>query len=370
MPRIKTIREITPVKSRCIEVSSNNRLFTSGTEGNEMISHNSVVQRNIIFGAIMRPDRWRFLGIDLKRVELSAFRAYSNVVLGIATTLEDALTVLRFAQQTMMKRYTEMEELGINNFLDLPEAGQALMVMVDEMGELLSDSGKAVTDEQKEEALLRGEASAIIGSIARLGRAAGVHLVDATQRPDASIIAGETKANHPVRINCGRTNPTASSMILDNGEGARVKPKPRGRLYLQVHGQGNHGQGFFAPQDWIDEYLASIGKNPDGTPLSSQKKSLATISDMSQFENADLDAKEGVDNSTVIQKLREQDEMIDSGSIDIVEEETANQSSDSSSLERPTLGGGTGKDKFHRPEDDWDDDLDALIAENDREIGK
>lgn len=140
--KIKSIKEIEPELSRCIEVDSPDRLFAAGGyNGASVVSHNSVVQRNIIFGTILRPESWRFLGIDLKKVELSAFRAYSNVVLGIATTLEDALTVLRFAQQTMMKRYAEMEQLGVNNFLDLPEKGQALMVMVDEATELLSPSG-------------------------------------------------------------------------------------------------------------------------------------------------------------------------------------------------------------------------------------
>lgn len=140
--RIKEIKEIEPEMSRCIEVDSPDRLFASGgNSGNAIISHNSVIQRNIIFSCILRPESWKFLGIDLKKVELSSFRAYSNVILGIATTIEDALTVLRFAQQTMMKRYAEMEQLGVNNFLDLPEKGQALMVMVDEAGELLSPSG-------------------------------------------------------------------------------------------------------------------------------------------------------------------------------------------------------------------------------------
>lgn len=140
--KIKSIKPIEPVLSRCIEVDNEDRLFAAGgDDGKSIVSHNSVVQRNIIFGCILRPDSWRFLGIDLKKVELSSFRAYSNVVLGIATELEDALTVLRFGQQTMMKRYAEMEQLGINNFLELPEKGQALMIMVDEAGELLSPSG-------------------------------------------------------------------------------------------------------------------------------------------------------------------------------------------------------------------------------------
>lgn len=146
--KIKKITEIAPEPSRCIEVDSPDKLFAAGGEdGATIISHNSVVQRNIILGTIMRPQSWRFLGIDLKKVELSSFRAYSNVVLGIATTIDDALTILRFAQQTMMKRYAEMEQLGVNNFLDLPEKGQALLVMVDEAGELLSPSGvKALSE--------------------------------------------------------------------------------------------------------------------------------------------------------------------------------------------------------------------------------
>lgn len=140
--KIKEIKEIAPTLSRCIEVDSADKLFAAGgADGASFVTHNSVVQRNIILGCIMRPDSWRFLGIDLKKVELSSFRAYSNVVLGIATTVEDALTILRFAQQTMMKRYAEMEQLQVNNFLDLPAKGQALMVMVDEAGELLSPSG-------------------------------------------------------------------------------------------------------------------------------------------------------------------------------------------------------------------------------------
>jgi len=379
--KIKSIKEIAPEPARCIEVDSPDRLFAAGGEfGNAFVTHNSVVQRNIIFGAIMRPESWRFLGIDLKKVELSSFRAYSNVVLGIATEIEDALTVLRFAQQTMMKRYAEMEQLGVNNFLDLPEKGQALLVMVDEAGELLSPSG-VKSEEAKAEDELKGEAAMIIGSVARLGRAAGVHLVIATQRPDAKIISGETKANLGVRINCGRTDSNASSMILGTGEGTRVKANPRGRLYLRIYGSGNHGQGFFADQSWIDEYLASKGLNPDGTEINSGKKSrLANVTDMSQFETGDLDAREGVDNSSIIEQIRdeESDESFNNvmSQIDGDEEEdddwgfddsddTSSTQHDDGKLGRPELGTGEkNPDKFKRPEESWDLDLESLIEEN------
>lgn len=647
--KIKSARRITPELSRCIEVNSPDRLFASGgLTGSAVLSHNSVAQRNIVFGCILRPESWRFLGIDLKRVELSVYRSYSNVVLGIATTLEDAITVLRFAQQTMMKRYTELETLGLNNFLDLPNKGQALMVMVDEAGELLGSSGvKALasstyipnlsgrrniseiqigdivfdnhgeftqvldkyipqeqeqfdltlknaqsvssgkltqevirtgadhywvvtcpddtheaehiittrdllaeleltapgqtwkikrvasgvvntpqnllvapyilgqalagknplphealqtiaaqageaiaipdryiyssvdqrlelldgifehgaftttdlylvqdiqrviaslgftvilleteagitisyseesdewfeiesivpiaedgeleamyclrvassesqflctenfipthnTDEGKEQDMLKGEASMIIGSVARLGRAAGVHLIIATQRPDATLIPGETKANLGVRLNCGRTDANASSMILGSGEGSRVKASPRGRLYLSIYGRGDHGQGFFAQQTWIDEYLAGKGLNPDGTPLSAKQSRLATVRDMSEFgEGADLDAREGIDNSSVIEKIRQEeadgtyvaptsdnededdwgfnDDEDDGGGSPVAA--PAGRNDNWGDLE---LGKESG-DKNHRPEDDWDQDLDDIIEAN------
>lgn len=651
--KIKSARRITPELSRCIEVNSPDRLFASGgTDGNAILSHNSVAQRNIVFGCIMRPDSWRFLGIDLKRVELSVYRSYSNVVLGIATTLEDAITVLRFAQQTMMKRYTELEQLGLNNFLDLPNKGQALMVMVDEAGELLGASGvKALaantyipnlsgrrniaeieigdlvfdsfgrvtrvedkyipqqqeqfdltisnaqsvssgklgkevirtgadhywvvecpdedhdeehvlttrallaemdltdpgktwkikrvftgventiqelpiepklfgellsgkiaatdeltesvvtnatipdrylyssvdqrlelleglftndelvtddlylvqdvqrvlsslgfqhkleevgdsirvtyseeigemyeiesivpvedegaleemyclrvasetsqflctenfipthnTDEGKEQDTLKGEASMIIGSVARLGRAAGVHLIIATQRPDATLIPGETKANLGVRLNCGRTDTNASSMILGNGEGTRVKAAPRGRLYLSIYGKGDHGQGFFASQTWIDEWLAKKGMNPDGSPLAQKQSRLATVRDMSEFgEGADLDAREGVDNSSVIDQIRAEEEASggapaslddddddwgfgdgDGAGVELEDDDEEADAAPAAPAERTDNWGGLelgqdNKDRNHRPEDDWDQELDALIADN------
>lgn len=76
-------------------------------------------------------------------MELNAYKKYTDVVLGIATTLEDAVEILKFAQETMMNRYAEMEEAGKNNFLGMENAGSALLVMIDEAGELLDTSAPA-----------------------------------------------------------------------------------------------------------------------------------------------------------------------------------------------------------------------------------
>lgn len=238
------------------------------------------------------------------------------------------------------------------------------------------------SEEGKAEDALKGEASMIIGSIARLGRAAGVHLIIATQRPDAKIIAGETKANLGVRVNCGRTDSNASQMILGNGEGGRVKANPRGRLYLRIYGAGDHGQGFFADPSWIDEYLASKGLNPDGSPLTGKKSRLANVADMSQFEGADLDTREGVDNASAIDRIREEeafeefDGVMPASDVDgTTEADDEDWSFDVDSdedtppsagkLGRPELTNGAGNEnKWARAEDDWDSDLEDLINEN------
>lgn len=384
--KLKSIRRIDPSLSRCISVDSEDRLFAAGgDDGRSIVSHNSVIQRNIIFGCILRPDSWRFIGIDLKKVELSSFRAYKNVVLGIATELEDALTVLRFAQATMMKRYQDMEAVGFNDFMDMPDHGPALMVMIDEAGELLSASG-VKTEAGKHDDELKGEAQMIIGSVARLGRAAGVHLIVATQRPDATLISGETKANLGCRVNAGRTDSNASSMILGNAEGTRVKPFPPGRLYIRIYSHGDHGQGFYADQSWIDEYLQSQGKNPDGTSIAEAGKvntRKANLVDMDSFGEGDLDSREGIDTQAAIDSYISGEDDDDDFDLDSEEEEDGDfgfeemseDSSDADDEPKETKPGDMsapiifGKreeqgDKFARPEESWDVDLEALIEEN------
>lgn len=365
--KIVEVRKIDPKPSRCIEVSSPDRLFAvGGHDGAGVMTHNSVSQRNIVFSCIMRPDKWRFLGIDLKRVELSPFRKYSGVVLGVATTLSDAVEVLRFSQQEMMRRYTEMEKTGTRDFADLPGDNQSLLIMVDEMGELLSSGGaggggKKDDDDGESDSDLKGEATDIISSIARLGRAAGVHLVMATQRPDATILPGETKANLAVRINCGRTLGNASSMILGDDEGLRVKPNPKGRLYLSVNSVGNHGQGFYADEEWIIQWLHDKGLNVDGSPLDGgggsrlqQAAAAAKAKALSAQDSPDGDNLPG--GGGVDEELAGDDG--DWGFVD----NTATPTGDGG-MEGPHLKGSSGDD-FHRPEDDWDDDLDAVIAAN------
>lgn len=152
------------------------------------------------------------------------------------------------------------------------------------------------TDEAKAADELKGEAIMIIGSIARLGRASGVHLTIATQRPDAKLIPGEVRDNLSVRVGCGRLKPSASLMMFDSNIGQRVHANPRGGMYVQVHGTGNMGQGFFAPNDWLDNYYEKNGlMNEEAMAPSESVKELddsAKRSDKSFVEYWDSEMEE------------------------------------------------------------------------------
>lgn len=141
--KIAKIKKIKPEKSHCISVGNSNKLFVVGPK-NDLLTHNSVAQQNIIFSCLLRPEHWVMLGIDLKRVELTRFKEYG---LKTAVDIKSAVDFLRFAQAVMMKRYARMEDAGVNDFKDLPVPGQALMVMIDEAGELLSPSGSKALSE-------------------------------------------------------------------------------------------------------------------------------------------------------------------------------------------------------------------------------
>ena len=232
------------------DVSSAPHLLVCGPTG----TGKSVLQRNIFFHLVQHQDRWGFIGVDPKRVELKPYAKYTDTVLGIGTNLEDGVELVRFADNLMNERYEMMENMGVNNFMDLASPPKAILVMVDETFMFLSPGG-IKSDEGKEMDALKAEAAVLLGNIARLGRAAGIHLLLATQRPDATVIKGELKNNLDARIACGRMDQTPSMMVLDS-IGATLLPPIKGRGVLRQHSTEQQFQGYFAEQSWIDEWLA------------------------------------------------------------------------------------------------------------------
>lgn len=215
----------------------------------------SVCQRSVIFECLLRPKDWFLIIIDMKKVEGAMYRKYG---VPVATTYEDAAMLLSYAQKVMMDRYETMEKLGINNWSDMPEdqRGQALMINVDEAGELLAPI-KGKDDESKQNAEYQAQCQNAMESIARLGRAARVHMLVASQRPDSETISMQIRQNCPSRIGAGALPETISGMVFESNFGATIPSKPQGRVGLKIHSAAPFTlQGFFPKEDFLDEYLA------------------------------------------------------------------------------------------------------------------
>ena len=354
--KITSVKKAPLQPVRCIRVDAPDHLFEVN---NGILTHNtgggkSVLQRNIVFHCITRNDKIQFMGIDLKRVELSAYNGYKGV-LCIATTLVDAVEVLTFANNLMMERYAKMEKAGVNNFADLPGNGKALLVMVDEASQLLDMSGGKGTDEAKAELELKGQAQSILGSIARLGRAAGVHLCIAMQRCDAKTLGGgELRENLGFRAGCGSITSTASSMLFDDNTGTRTPSNPKGRAaIMRIGSKPQYIQVYYTKDaNWLKELLHERGLNPDMTPLSTGRS--VTTSDetsVSRLQSLELDSNDADVDKMAEERQKAADEhkkaveMLDSGS----------------DLTIPTLSGG--EDNAPKAPQEWDDDMDALTAD-------
>ena len=322
----------------------------------------SVLQRLAVFHCIAHSNDIKFLGIDLKMVELNPYTVFSDTVLGIAITLEDAVEILKFGNDQMMSRYNQMQKAGVNNFADIPNHGPAILIMVDECGQLLDMSGGKGTDEAKAESALKGQAQSIIGSIARLGRAAGVHLLLATQRPDAKLIPGELKENLMFRAGCGHLTSTASSMLFDDATGTQTPASPKGRAAVMNVGQKPQKIQVYFTKDysWMVDWLKNKGLNPDLTPLSTGP-TVGGAAGVSELAGMTLD-----NNSADIDAIASQRDAIAQAHAKAVQEQSDSESapnisaSDSSGFVKPVLKGQQNTDK-HDPRDDWDDDMDELI---------
>lgn len=233
-------------------------LVAGGTGGGK-----SVAQWNIMNACLARPKEWLLFGIDLKKVELSQLRQFG---VAVGTTMEDARDIACFVQKVMMDRYEKMEKLRINNWKDLPEddsdyGAPAIMLLIDEAGELLADiAGKS--EEAKERIAMQDELRASLESIARLGRASRVFLIMAAQRPSADIIPMQIRQNMANRLGCGNLQSTISTMLFEGPEGTRIPGDPKGRCGLKVlSSQVNIFQGFYSGDgdEWISNYISKKG---------------------------------------------------------------------------------------------------------------
>jgi len=179
-------------------------LLIAGATG----SGKSVCINAIITSILMHatPDEVRFLMVDPKRVELTAFDAIPHLLAPVVVDTERARAALRWASQEMDRRYRRFAAVGARN-LDGYNRNQAnlplpyIIIIIDELADLMMTAPDEV-----ERTLCR---------LAQLARATGIHLVVATQRPSVDVVTGLIKANFPTRISFAVTSQVDSRTILD-----------------------------------------------------------------------------------------------------------------------------------------------------------
>jgi S-DNA-T family DNA segregation ATPase FtsK/SpoIIIE len=157
----------------------------------------------------------------------------------VATTLPDALGILRDAVAEMQARYHVLQADRFVNLAERVRAGKTdipfLLLIVDEFADLILAGGED-----------RDEFETLVGRLAAKGRAAGIHLVLATQRPDRQIVAGLTKANLPMKVCLRVANATNAQIVL--GEAGAEDLYGKGDLLCDCGKGLVRAQGLYIPQ--------------------------------------------------------------------------------------------------------------------------
>ena len=225
-------------------------LLIAGTTG----SGKSVCMNSLIISLLYKsdPDEVKLIMIDPKMVELGVYNGIPHLYIPVVTDPKKAAGALQWAVTEMLKRYRLFSELGVRSLEayneHLAENGQpkmpSIVIVIDELADLMLVASKDV-----EESICR---------VAQMGRAAGIHLVIATQRPSADVITGLMKANIPSRIAFAVSSALESRIILDNA-GAEKLIGMGDMLYAPIGcGKPLRVQGAFVSDDERDSIVQFI----------------------------------------------------------------------------------------------------------------
>ena len=220
-------------------------MLIAGTTG----SGKSVCMNSIIISLLYKasPDEVKLIMIDPKMVELGIYNSIPHLLIPVVTDPKKAAGSLQWAVTEMMRRYKAMSDAGVrdlesyNSIMKHEDSGNQLpqiVVIIDELADLMLVAAKEV-----EESICR---------IAQMGRAAGMHLVIATQRPSADVITGLMKANIPSRIAFSVASAMESRIILDT-QGAEKLVGKGDMLFAPIgNGKPKRVQGCFVSDSEVE----------------------------------------------------------------------------------------------------------------------
>ena len=255
------------------DLASMPHLLIAGTTG----SGKSVCINTIILSLLYRhtPDRCKFILIDPKMLELSTYEGIPHLLCPVITEAKKAASVLGWVVKEMENRYRLMTKEGVRNIDSYNSkhilAMPYIVVVVDEMSDLMLVAGKEIEN--------------YIQKLSQMARAAGIHIIMATQRPSVDVITGTIKANFPTRISFQVTSKIDSRTILGEqgaeqllGKGDMLYMSSANRI-VRIHApfvsdneieKVNNYLRSQAEPDYIDEILSfadekEIGENSPGS---------------------------------------------------------------------------------------------------------
>jgi S-DNA-T family DNA segregation ATPase FtsK/SpoIIIE len=308
-------------------------LLVAGTTG----SGKSVSINTMILSLLYKfpPDRCKFIMIDPKMLELSIYDDIPHLLAPVVTDAKKAVVALKWAVKEMENRYRSMAKLSVRNV----DGFNTRLAAAQKNGELLirrvqtgfdPDSGKPifenqpldfkplpyiviVVDEMADLMLVAGkEIEMTVQRLAQMARAAGIHLIMATQRPSVDVITGTIKANFPTRISFQVTSKIDSRTILSE-QGAEQLLGQGDMLYMAGGGRISRVHGPFVRDEEVERivkflklqgepsYLESITEDEDNTFESGNEETKGGGNDLYR-QALDLVLSEGKVSTSFIQR--------------------------------------------------------------------
>ena len=238
-------------------------LLIAGTTG----SGKSVMTNTLITSLLYRnsPSDMKLIIVDPKQVEMAQYNDIPHLLTPVITATDKALSAMKWAVNEMERRYTLMAEEKVKNISDYNEKMAKLQEKAaekegEEEGEKPQDGGKMpyiviVVDEMADLMMMAGkDLEMLIVRVAQKGRAAGIHLVLATQRPEVKVITGLIKANIPGRIAFAVGSQIDSRIMLDQGGAEKLLGK--GDMLLlttEMMGKPRRIQGAWASDEDVSK---------------------------------------------------------------------------------------------------------------------